>query len=731
MKRQWHSINIFTKEQALDCFKLFKETQPKIGAFDTETTGLHIIADKPFLFQFGWLDPNGVDGHTFLVDLQKQHDLSRSVLQNWNVFAQSLEKYIAHNTTFDMHMLQNIEYPYTYENLYDFMHYIRYAHDQLSERQGGPPLGLKPYASRYIAQEARLHETLIRKDQAAQAKMYNTKLKNKLAPFKPPAESKCKSYTIGYLGELFKDCIAKPIDVLPQDAYEAWLDWYRNLPLWLQKKEPRWIQSEDIQYDKVNRELIYSYAHKDIVYVLEGYELCAPVVKARGNEWTVDLEHKLIVPLFEMERVGFGVDKMYLAECQTKVRDYIIQQREALANVTGRYFSISQHQVTLEVLNEMGAELTSTQDNVLNRKHSDLVRTNELPALQEALQLIRELRTLEKWYSTYILRFRRELNKHDMLFTTINSVGTVSGRVTSSFQQFPKEAILDKNGNELFHPRKIVTVPDGYKGMCYLDYSQIELRFQALYTILVGRPDVNLCRAYMPFRCVNARGELFDHENIEHIKDWQGEWYLYEDLQTRWTPTDVHGATATLAFDLHLGDEGWKHARSQAKTVNFAKNYGAQYGKIKEMFPEYSEEKCRQIDEAYYRAFPGVKAYHDYCYERAQEFAYTANLFGVRYYNISGHKLINMLVQGSAAFYLKLKIRELYDYSKEHDIKSPWQMQIHDELSWAHHPDEDMSIFFKFKEIMEDWPDTIVPIVAEMEYTTTNWAEKKEVSHGS
>ncbi len=28
---------------------------------------------------------------------------------------------------------------------------------------------------------------------------------------------------------------------------------------------------------------------------------------------------------------------------------------------------------------------------------------------------------------------------------------------------------------------------------------------------------------------------------------------------------------------------------------------------------------------------------------------------------------------------------------------------------------------------MEDWPDTLVPIIAEMECTTTTWAEKKGI----
>ena len=83
-------------------------------------------------------------------------------------------------------------------------------------------------------------------------------------------------------------------------------------------------------------------------------------------------------------------------------------------------------------------------------------------------------------------------------------------------------------------------------------------------------------------------------------------------------------------------------------------------------------------------------------------------------------------MQGSAAYYLKLKIRELYDYSKAHNLKTRWQMQIHDELSWERWEDE-TDIFYEFKRIMEDWPDALVPIVAEMDVSTTTWADKKGV----
>ena len=145
------------------------------------------------------------------------------------------------------------------------------------------------------------------------------------------------------------------------------------------------------------------------------------------------------------------------------------------------------------------------------------------------------------------------------------------------------------------------------------------------------------------------------------------------------------------------------------------------------MFPDRSADECRTIDGAYYLAFPGVKAYHTYCYTRS-DYSHTVNLFGVKYYGVSGHKLINMLVQGSAAFYLKLKIIELYEYSKKQNIKTKWQMQIHDELSWDYDDADDLSIFFDFKKIMEDWPEGVVPIVADMEVTTTTWAAKEEVS---
>ena len=363
----------------------------------------------------------------------------------------------------------------------------------------------------------------------------------------------------------------------------------------------------------------------------------------------------------------------------------------------------------------------------MDKRLSDLIRENTNEKAIDFIKNLQELRTLEKWYSVYIMRFIRDLKNTDKLHTQINQVGTVSCRVTSDFQQFPKAGIVNANGEELFHPRKLVKAEgDGYDGLVYLDYSQIELRFQAFYTILVGNPDLNLCRAYMPYKCINKSGELFDYNNPEHIRSWDKEWYLEEDNTKHWTPTDVHGATTKAAFGIDENHPDYHSLRYVGKRVNFAKNYGAQYGKICTMFPDRTSEECKRIDEAYYKAFPGVKAYHDYCYAIATQQSYATNLFGIRYYGVSGHKLKNMLVQGSAAVFLKLKIRELYDYMKANKIKSKLQMQIHDELSWVKH-EEDTDVFFEFKKIMEEWEEGLVPVVADMEVSYNTWADKKEV----
>lgn len=724
LKCTWTHTTI-TSEKDLDTMlNLFSECVEKIiaAAFDTETTGLHHIYDKPFLFQFGWCTTE-LKGYTFAIDLETFPKLGERVVTLWNYLVLQVPIYLGHNVKFDLNMLENIHIPYYGENISDTMIWIRLGSDAIPERKGGSPLGLKAFAKKYITPDAKNMDSKLQEERTQISKELNIKLKRRLG------------WTKKQIDEFFKDKLNTKED-LPEDKQKAYQEWYDlDLPLYLQGKITGAVSSDDIPYHKLNRENVIYYGHLDIVWTLEAYLVIEPIVRIRGNIEAIKQEEANIYPLLRMERVGFKTDYDYLLTAHDNLKEYIRQRRKDLCAIAGTDVKSSQAVKILDLLtNVFRVPVTTTNADELSRVCSDLKHTQaDHPAI-EFIETLQELRTLEKWYSTYIVRFIKAFKKEDgKLYTTINQAGTVSGRVTSDFQQFPKDAIKTVDGREIFQPRKMVSAQDGdYNAIVYLDYSQIELRLQAFYTILIGHPDENLCRAYMPYKCytVLEDGTKYEYNYSDlwctaHAYDRP--WYYLEAPEKKWTPLDVHGATTKIAFDIDETHPDFHSLRYKGKRVNFAKNYGAQFSKIKEMFPEYEDEQIHKIDDAYYLAFPGVKEYHQYCYNMANQRAYLSNMFGVKYYGASGHNLINMLVQGTGAYYLKWKITQVDAYLQKHNCKSKLMMQIHDELQFKVHKDDDPRIFFEIKKIMEDWEDTLVPIVADMEVTTTTWADKYEV----
>lgn len=732
--------DINNKQDLLDVIHLFKKENVKqVIAFDTETTGLNIRIDKPFLYQAGFIIGNTIV--TYVVDIEKKPDLAHQVILATQELAKKCNYFIGHNIKYDLHMLANIDIEYNGDNLLDTQVCIRLAHDALTPANGGPPLGLKEYATQFIKRDAKLHEHALASERTSIAKNYNIELINKLKKFPNPPEG-YKSWTKGALEEIFKDVISTYKD-LPEEMQHVYEDWYSKIPEQISSRMTTpFVQSKDIPYNMLDRNSVKSYGHMDIYYTIMVYLKTMPIIKIRKNEIALKIEQDCIKPLWAMERVGFQINKQYVLESKDRMYNYIKQRRKDLVNLVGNYIAVGQHDLIKETLNtKFNQDVKSTRADELDILLSKLKHEQDTSGAIDFIEIVQELRTLEKWYSTYLLRFINEMRNTDRTYTQINQAGTVSGRVTSDFQQFPKYGILDKEGNELFNPRQMVVISkgEGYVGLGYLDYSQIELRLQAMYTILVGHPDLNLCRAYMPYKCYvvdsdpigcglyNNNMISFDYNNPEHIKhayDWK--WYREEDNQP-WTPTDVHAATTHVAFpELDIHSDEFKKLRGKVgKRVNFAKNYGAQFNRIKQMFPDYDDATIHNIDDAYYKAFPGVKAYHQYCYDIASQSSYATNLFGVRYYGLTGHKLINTLIQGSGAYFLKLKMIAVYNYLKENNYKSRYQMNIHDEMSFEIFKGEE-HILFDIQKIMQTFDDTLVPIVADLEITTTTWAEKQE-----
>ena len=698
LKGNWTHKTVRTSEDFNTFRSEFLQDKDTIiaGAFDTETTGLNIVHDHMFLFQFGWITKD-MQGRTYAVDTEFDPELAEKFIVQANAFATCFPIYLGHNVKFDLHMLHNFHHPYNYPNLSDTQLWIRLSSAAVPERKGGPPLGLKNFSKSYLSAEAKNMESKLKEERTKIASEYNEKLKRYLGWRKKDID------------EFFKDKV-HDADDLPPNKRDAYYHWYDGLPEWLRSKVHGAVDSDDIQYNYLNRDNVIYYAHLDIVWTIETYLRTRQVVENHGNMEAMKLENQLILPLVEMERTGMYVNRNYLLESRKRMKEYILQKREDLYQLAGEQLKCSQSVRIKELCKErFGREIETTAAEEVTLIIQDIKRENPEDPIIEFLETIQELRTLEKWYATYLLRFLTATKESPILYTSMNQAGTVSGRFTSDLQQFPKKGIIATDGTELFNPRRAVEVPPGYECLVYIDESGLELRTQAIYTILVGDGDLNLCRAYFPFKC--------------HEKD--GEWYLDESPDVKWTPTDVHGAMTKIAFDVDETHPDFHDLRYKGKRVNFCKQYGGGIQQIRRMFPEYDEAQIRKIDDAYYKAFPGVKKYQQWVIQQARENAYIENLEGLKYWGADGHHLINMLVQGSGAMFMKGVLLKQWQFIKEHKLKSKLVLQIHDEIVVQIAPGEEW-IVWELRKIQENWEGSPVPMVADVEATKTTWYNKQE-----
>ena len=617
-------------------------------AIDTETTGLHLKADKPFLLTLTF------DDKSRALDLE---NINTAHLQEVFMQLKSFKYVVGHNLKFDLHMMANIGITYDGDNLTDTMILARLALDTDEVFS----LALKSLATKYIDGSAADDQKVI-----------------KSALMKLNKADKSREHTY-------------------KDVYD--------LP----------------EY----RQAMIDYALNDTEITLLLAKKLIDVVQARKQVDTMKLENAIILPLFNMERVGLNIDREYLKDRKLLFHDYLSKKRKELHALTKDNFSVGQHAEIKKWFAKNDLVLVSSDDKAM-----EYVKLNTEGVLKEVATLIQELRSIEKWYSVYIVRMLEKSEYDGRAYTQINANSAITGRLSSDFQQFPKYPIYDNAGNELFHPRRMV-VPTGgkYNRIAFLDYSQIELRVQANYTYEISGGDLNMCRAYMPHKCVkyyvNEQGSGYiEFDPKLHVKEiFTKDWYTIEG-NVKWTPTDLHSATTKEAFpDVDEKSEEFKKLRGLGKATNFAKNYGATKNALMEQFG-FEEDVAIKLDKAYYQAFPKILDYQNLVRKIYYQRGYVRNMYGRRYYMNDKrfvYRLYNYLIQGSCADMLKSKIIDVYKLLKPY--KSRFQMNIHDEMSFEIYDGEEFLIE-KIKAIMEDVPRMIVPVVAEVETTTTNWAEK-------
>ena len=688
-------------------------------AYDTETTGLDFMHDKPFLVIFGF------DNKVYYWDAQ----LKDATLAMFDIVREHKKMLFAHNAKYDYHMLLNGGTPIPDDiELSDTVTLFRLINECDDEHAS---MRLEKLGEKFVDPTSKFASNLIKEELH---KMRKERKKMVTDNYKMLTGEKS-----------FKDAwetYLKRVRFIT-DYHECFNDY----------KEPNY-------YDVYlrNRELVIKYAIDDVIIMLEFLKKAGNIYSKKYYNYKtkkVDTriwkqENKLIPRIAIVERNGFKVDVDYLKKSHYLIEEFKTKLYDKLHTLTNDDWKVGQHEKIKQYFKEKHNLVLAKSD----KKAIQELTHHEDKTISEIASLIIKLRTVDKWLSTYIdgvLNKIIEVNGEWKLFTSINNNGTISGRVSCDLQQMPKYAILetddnsellldesltDDEGHELFHPRKFVIPSDGYK-LYFADYSQMELRIQAYYTILTGYTDYNLCRAYMPYDCYTLDENLeeidFNYKNPDHIRhayDWK--WYNRDGSE--WEATDLHTKTTLTAFpelkDQTETKEFKKKWRYLGKSTNFAKNYGCGAVTLASNL-NVTLDIANKLSEGYNRAYPGVIKYQKATQSELLVNGYVENLLGRRYYiekSTNYYKANNYLIQGSGADALKEVEIKIIDYLK--DKKSRFILPIHDEVAIEVHPDEESYVPKQIKQFMEEVQDVIpyVPMVSEVEMTETNWASKKEIN---
>lgn len=212
---------------------------------------------------------------------------------------------------------------------------------------------------------------------------------------------------------------------------------------------------------------------------------------------------------------------------------------------------------------------------------------------------------------------------------------------------------------------------------------------------------------------------------------------------------DYTEAEAILADDKHPQYVSLKNQRKIGKQTNFLIIYGGGPStlSLKISTPEYiyPDEECQLYIDKYFSKYRGIKRWINQVRYQLRKNHYVQNEFG-RYRRfpelnrfLEGRALVskenkwaverclrqgvNFLIQGLAADLFKVAMRRVADILR--GTKSRLVMPIHDEIVMYMHR-KDIYLLPDIKQQMEDF-DFSVPMIADISYSNTNWAEKKEL----
>ena len=364
-----------------------------------------------------------------------------------------------------------------------------------------------------------------------------------------------------------------------------------------------------------------------------------------------EIERPLSFILYDMERIGIRIRPEALAEYSAQLGEQAEALSRKIYEACGEEFNISSPKqlgaILFEKLGMPGGKKTktgySTAAGVLEKLAPDY------PVVNDILQY----RAVTKLKSTYADGLTAYVAPDGRIHTSFNQTITATGRISSTdpnLQNIPMKTEMGKKIRKAFVPAEGMRFADA-------DYSQIELRILA-----------------------HMSG---DRELIEAYKENE----------------DIHRITASKVFHTPL-EEVTPLQRRNAKAVNFGIVYGiSSFGLSQGL--SISRKEAAEYIEAYFRTYPGIKAFLDNLVREAREKGYAVTMYGRRrpvpelgssnYMQRSfGERVaMNSPIQGSAADIIKIAMIRVWEALAREGLESRLILQIHDELLVETVPEEE------------------------------------------
>jgi DNA polymerase-1 len=440
----------------------------------------------------------------------------------------------------------------------------------------------------------------------------------------------------------------------------------------------------DIDLDKLK-----DYACEDADITFRLYQKLKPELEKNNAK---DLFEKIEMPLVRvlsiMETEGVKLDTEALKDISGKLDEDVERIEKEIYEEAGHSFNISSPKQLGVVLFE---ELKITDKPKLTKTKQYSTSEDVLSKLEKKhpiVSKILEYRSLSKLKSTYVDALPKLISKRtNRLHTSYNQAVVATGRLSSNNPNLQNIPIRTKRGKEI---RKAFVARNKNFLLLAADYSQIELRI---------------------------------------IAHFSGDKNMIEDFNNDF---DIHTATAARVFGIEM-DKVDSDQRRNAKNVNFGLVYGVSaYGLSQNINVSIGEAKA--IIDEYFNQYPGIKKYMDNQINFARENGYVETIMGRRRYlndinssnsvvrGFAERNAINAPIQGSSADMIKIAMINIQNEIENRKLKSKMLLQVHDELIFDMHRDEEKELKEIVESKMKSALDLNVKIVVDMK-AAENWLQ--------